>query len=130
MSAVASILKLSTGEHPVKYRPRPSGSHSKLSTFSDGLKILNTYVRLLRYFYPKRFYGFFAIIIGLISFLLGAPIVIEFIETGLVPRLPTAVLSSSLGIISTLLIMIGLVLDSTAKSRIELRQLMFLIYKS
>lgn len=129
MSAVASILKLSIGEHPVRYLPRPTGSHSKLSTYRDGIKILRTYIRLLRHFYPKRFYGFLAIIIGISSLFLGVPVVVNFFETGLVPRLPTAVLASSLGILSMLSIMIGLILDSIAKGKIELRQLIFLIYR-
>jgi len=126
MSAVASILKLSVGEYPVRYSPRPAGSVSKLNTYGDGFKILKTYIRILRHFYPKRFYGFFSVAIGLLSLGLGAPVVIEFVETGLVPRVPTAILASSLGIISAVAFMAGLMLESIAKSRIEQRQLAFL----
>lgn len=123
MSAMASILKLPTGEVPVAYAPRPLGSHSKLSTWRDGFRILRTYVRLLRHFHPKQFYGFWALAIGAASLGLGAPVVLEFMETGLVPRFPTAILASSLGVISALAFLTGLLLAAVAKNRIEQRQL-------
>lgn len=127
MTAMASILKLSVGELPVKYSPRPAGSFSKLNTYHDGLRILRNYFRILRHFYPKRFYGFIAIFIGAASIGLGTPIVFEFIKTGLVPRMPTAILSSSLGIISIIALMTGLILESIAKNRIEQRLLAFFL---
>lgn len=123
MSAMASILKLPTGEMPVAYSPRPAGSHSKLNTWRDGLRILRTYVRLLRHFHPKRFYGFWSAVIGAFSLGLGMPVVLEFLETGLVPRFPTAILASSLGLISALAFLAGLLLAAVAKNRIEQRQL-------
>lgn len=125
MTALASILRISVGEITIKYSPRPSGSISKLNTYFDGLKILSNYFRILRHFYPKRFYGALALIMGAISISLGIPIILEFIDTGLVPRMPTAVLASSLGIISTTSLMTGLILESIARNRIEQRQLIF-----
>lgn len=125
MTAMAAILQLSTGELSVAYAPRLEGSHSKLSTWRDGSRILRTYVRLLRHFHPKRFYGFWAVLIGLTSLGLGLPVVLEFLETGLVPRFPTAILASSLGLLSALSLMLGLLLESIARNRIEQRQLAF-----
>lgn len=127
MTAIASILRLSVGELPVKYFPRQIGSASKLNTYQDGFKILRNYFRILRHFYPKRFYSAFAITLGTLSIFLGTPIVIEFIETGLVPRMPTAVLASSLGVISAITFMAGIILEAIAKNRIDQRQLAFLM---
>lgn len=127
MTAVATILKLSVGEVPVNYYPRPAGSYSKLNTYQDGFKILRTYIRLIRHFYPKRFYGLVSILLAVLSISLGAPVVLEYLDTGLVPRLPTAVLASSIGMLSVFTLMSGLLLESIAKSRIEQRQLALLI---
>lgn len=129
MTALASILKISTGEYPVAYSPRPEGSSSKLRTWSDGFKILKSYFRLFRHFYPKRFYGSLAGATTLLSVLIGLPVIIEFFQTGLVPRLPTAVLASSLGVIAFVLFTSGIILEAIARNRIEQRQLFFLIGK-
>jgi glycosyltransferase involved in cell wall biosynthesis len=127
MTAVAVILKLSTGELPVNYCPRPAGSFSKLNTYKDGLRILRTYVRLLRHFRPKIFYGFLSALMVVASLSIGSPVVLEFLETGLVPRFPSAILASSLAVIATLLLMLGLLLESLAINRIEQRQLMLML---
>lgn len=127
MTAVATILKLSVGEVPVNYYPRPAGSFSKLNTYKDGFKILLTYVRLIRHFYPKRFYGLISVVLAMLSVVLGLPVVFEYLETGLVPRFPTAILASSIGMLSVFTLMSGLLLESIAKSRIEQRQLALLI---
>lgn len=127
ITALAAILKLATGEIAVNYFPRSVGSHSKLNAYKDGLKILITYIRLLRHFHPKRFYGLLSIVTGLTSLCIGVPVVLEFVETGLVPRFPSAILASSLGVIATLLLMLGILLESLAKNRVEQRQLMLLL---
>ena len=129
MTALASILKISTGEYPVAYSPRPEGSGSKLRTWSDGFKILKSYFRLFRHFYPKRFYGALAGATSLLSVFIGLPVIIEFFQTGLVPRLPTAVLASSLGVIAFVLFTSGIILEAIARNRIEQRQLFFLMGK-
>lgn len=129
MSAVAAVLKLSVGEVPVEYYARPIGSKSKLSTYRDGFRILCTYVRLLRHFHPKRFFGFWSALTALASLGWGLPVVLEFFNTGLVPRFPTAILASSLGLISVMILVTGLLLEAIARNRIEQRQLMMLIKK-
>lgn len=126
MTAIASILKISTGELPVHYAPRPAGSTSKLRTWSDGFKILKSFFRLFRHFYPAHFYGAVAGLTALLSLCLGLPIVIEFMQTGLVPRIPTAILASSLGMIAFVIFTTGIILEALARNRIEQRKLFFL----
>lgn len=126
MTAIASILKISTGEFPVHYAPRPTGSNSKLRTWSDGFKILKSFFRLFRHFYPAHFYGTVAGLTALLSLLLGVPVIIEFIQTGLVPRIPTAILASSLGMIAFVIFTTGIILEALARNRIEQRKLFFL----
>lgn len=124
MSAVAATLKLSCGEHHVRYVPRQLGSTSKLRTYRDGFHILFSYVHLMRSFQPLRLYGFMAVSIMLLSLLIGLPIVVEFLQTGLVPRFPSAILASSLAIIAMIILAAGSILDAIARSRIEHLQLM------
>ena len=126
MTAIASILKISTGEFPVHYAPRPAGSNSKLRTWSDGFKILKSFFRLFRHFYPAHFYGTVASLTALLSLLLGVPVIIEFMQTGLVPRIPTAILASSLGMIAFVIFTTGIILEALARNRIEQRKLFFL----
>lgn len=123
LTTVAAVLKLAVAEWPVKYAPRPAGSSSKLNTYADGLRIFRTYIRLLRHFRPKRFYGFFSIIFAMISLSLGLPVVYEFVQTGLVPRFPTAILASSVGLISVIFSVLSILLESLTRVRIEQRQL-------
>ncbi len=126
VSALAAILGVAVSELSIKYSPRASGSYSKLKTYSDGYKIFRTYVSMIKYFYPKRFYGFWAIFIGILSLCLGVPVVLTYLDTGFVPRIPTAILASSLGIISVLALLVGIVLEAIAKFRIEQKQLFLL----
>ena len=123
LTAIAAVLKLSVAEMPVKYSARPAGSASKLKTYSDGFRILKTYLLLLHQFHPKSFYGFFSVLSGLICLGLGLPVVVEFFQTGLVPRFPTAILASSIGLISVILFVLSILLDILAKIRLEQRQL-------
>lgn len=126
MTAIASILKISTGEFPVHYAPRPAGSTSKLRTWSDGFKILRSFFRLFRHFYPAHFYGAVAGLTALLGLWLGIPVIVEFMHTGLVPRFPTAILASSLGMIAFVIFTTGIILEALARNRIEQRQLFFL----
>lgn len=126
MTAIASILKISTGELPVHYAPRPTGSTSKLRTWSDGFKILKSFFSLFRHFYPAHFYGTVAGLTALLSLLLDVPVIIEFMQTCLVPRIPTAILASSLGMIAFVIFTTGIILEALARNRIEQRKLFFL----
>jgi hypothetical protein len=104
-----------TCEIPTAYQDRQAGSVSKLNTFSDGFKIIRLVFSLFRLYYPLRFFswvGFSCMGIGIV---LGVPIVVHFIETGLVPRIPTAILVAGLEIVGILSIALGLILDTVIK---------------
>ncbi|GAD78588.1 glycosyltransferase family 2 protein [Vibrio ezurae] len=118
--------KLPIKEVPTKYISRPEGTKSKLSTFSDGFKILNFIFFLLRNVRPMLFFFALSSLFMLASLGLGIPVVYEFIETGLVKRFPTAILASSLGVISVLLSFTGLILDNVRQSRLEINRLHYL----
>ncbi|GAD90769.1 putative glycosyltransferase [Vibrio halioticoli NBRC 102217] len=118
--------KLPIKEIATKYISRPEGTKSKLSTFGDGFKILNFIFFLLRNVRPMLFFFSLSLIFMLASLGLGIPVVYEFIETGLVKRFPTAILASSLGVISVLLSFTGLILDNVRQARLEVNRLHYL----
>lgn len=99
---------------PVKYRDRPSGSVSKLNTYTDGIKVLLTIFNLFRDYKPMKFFGGFSLILALISWLLFIPVLITYFQTGLVPRFPTFILSAFIMLAAMLSLVCGLVLHTTA----------------
>jgi glycosyltransferase involved in cell wall biosynthesis len=111
------------------YGTRPAGSSSKLSTYRDGFRILFMILLLLKDLRPMMFFGLPALFCALLSLVLGIPIVEEWIRTGLVPRQPTAILSSALGVLSALLLTVGMVLHGIARSYRETRHLFYLNQK-
>jgi glycosyltransferase involved in cell wall biosynthesis len=113
-------------EVDTKYKERPEGSVSKLSTYRDGFRILMTIAGLTRRERPLVFYGLIFLFFTLFTFGVGTPIVIEYFETGLVPRLPTAVLASSTMIIAFLSLVAGLILDTVTRGRWEQKRLTYL----
>lgn len=129
LTAIAAVLKLSVAELPVEYSARPEGSASKLKTYSDGFRILTTYILLLRHFHPRRFYGFFALLFAIVCLGLGFPVVADFFRTGLVERFPTAILASSIGVISVIFYVLSILLDILARIRLEQRQLALRNYR-
>ncbi|WP_237152723.1 glycosyltransferase [Oryzibacter oryziterrae] len=126
MSVHASQLRIPIIEIPLDYGRRVEGSASKLRTFRDGFRILMMFMMLLKETRPSVFYGALAGLFASAAVLLSIPLLITYVETGLVPRLPTAVLSMGLMIISALFGTIGLVLDSLARSRVEHKRILFL----
>lgn len=119
-------LRLPGAEHPVGFRDRPAGSESKLSTVKDGVRILLTLARLLRVERPTAFYGVITALLALGSVCFGAPVIAEFLSTGLVPRLPTAVLAASCALLAALSGVAGLVLDGQRLARREVARLRYL----
>lgn len=119
-------LKMPILEVPTPYKDRPPGSVSKLSTFKDGFRILWTIIVLVKEERPMQFFSLLAFVIALIGTALAVPIVIEFFETGLVPRLPTAVLSMGLMIVAFLSLTCGLVLDTVTRGRREMKRMRYL----
>lgn len=100
---------------PVAYRDRPEGSESKLNTFSDGFKVLFTIFNLYRQYKPFRFFGFVALLLFLISMVLFISVFIDYIETGLVMRQPTLVVSMFLLLSSLMSFVAGIILDVQVK---------------
>lgn len=111
--------KLPIKEIDTDYRERPEGTTSKLRTFKDGFKILSFILFLIRDVRPLFFFGWLSFILANASLLLGLPVIADFIDTGLVERFPTAILSSSLGVISILSLFSGLILDNVSRGRLE-----------
>ncbi len=126
MSVHASQLKLPVSEIALDYGRRPEGSHSKLSTYRDGAKILLMFARLMKETQPLRFFGAIGALFLIGSIVLGTPVLVEFIETGLVPRIPTWVLSVALLLLAMLMLVTGLVLDSVSRGRAEQKRIFYL----
>ena len=110
-------------EIPINYKDRPEGSFSKLSTYSDGLKVLKTIARLYKEYKPMRFFGLLSILFFIISIIFASPVLIEYFKTGLVPRFPTLIFSLFLLIISVLLFVCGLILEVVVKKHRQLFEL-------
>lgn len=119
-------LSLPVAELETPYYARPEGSFSKLNTWRDGFRILGTMLKLYRAEKPLRFFGAIGILLAAASVLLSIPIVITFVETGLVPRFPTAILSTGLMIVAMLSVSSGLVLDTVTRGRREMKMLAYL----
>jgi glycosyltransferase involved in cell wall biosynthesis len=119
-------LRLPIGEMTTRYRERPAGSVSKLHTYTDGMRILRTIVVLVKEEKPLLFFGAIAIVLALTSVVLGAPIVAQYHVTGLVPRLPTAVLATGIMLMAALTMVCGLILDSVSRGRKEQKRLRYL----
>lgn len=126
----ALSLGLPVAEMPTPYGARPKGSHSKLSTYRDGLRILRAIVTLFKDERPLAFFSILAGGLAIASIILVVPIILTFLQTGLVPRLPTAVLSASLMVLSFLSIACGMILDTVSTGRRELKRLHYLQHKS
>jgi hypothetical protein len=119
-------LMMPIGELPSAYRIRHSGTMSKLRTWTDGLRILRTIAVLVKQERPLQLFGTVGGLLLLFGLGLGVPLVFEFARTGLVPRLPTAVLATGLVVLSFLSFVCGLVLDSVARGRREVKRLAYL----
>jgi glycosyl transferase family 2 len=123
-------LELPVAEVETPYFARPAGSVSKLSTWRDGVRILRTIVRLYRAERPLPFFGGIGGLLALIAILLAVPIFVTYVEEGLVPRLPTALLSTGLMILAFLSVACGLVLDTVTRGRREMKMLAYLAQKA
>ena len=119
-------LRMPIGETPTRYRARPSGSQSKLRTWSDGLRILRTIVVLVKEERPLQFFALAGALLLTAGTAAGLPVVLEFLSSGLVPRLPTAVLATGIVVLAFLSFACGLILDSVARGRKEIKRLAYL----
>lgn len=126
LSVHALELALPVAEIETPYYARPEGSVSKLNTWRDGFRILGTILKLYRSEKPLRFFTGIGIVLSVISIVLAIPVLVTYLEQGLVPRLPTAVLSMGLMILAVLSVSSGLVLDTVTRGRREMKLLAYL----
>ena len=119
-------LRMPYGEVMTEYGARPEGSVSKLSTYRDGFRILKMIARLYITERPFAFFGICALLMALTSVILGFPLLTEYLETGLVPRFPTAVLAASIMIAAALSFVCGLILGNVTRGRHEMKRLVYL----
>ncbi len=128
MSVHSCQLGIPTLERPTPYGVRPEDSASKLRTFRDGFRILGMFVMLAKETRPAAFFGAIGLIFSCLALALATPVMMTYIQTGLVPRLPTAILSTGLIIIGTVTAVCGLILDSLARARVEAKRSVFLSF--
>jgi glycosyltransferase involved in cell wall biosynthesis len=126
ISVHALELRMPVGEVETGYAARPEGSQSKLSTYGDGWRILRTIGTLYRLERPVLFYGGFGALLLAAAVILALPLVRTYIQTGLVPRFPTAILVTGMVIVSVLCFFAGLILDTVTRGRREVRRLAYL----
>jgi hypothetical protein len=123
-------LELPVGEMAAPYYSRPEGSASKLSTWHDGFRILWTVMKLYRAERPLPLFGSLGVALIIVSIGLSVPIVVTYMQEGLVPRLPTAVLSTGLMLLGFLSIACGLILDTVTRGRREMKLLAYLALRA
>jgi len=130
ISVHALELKMPVAEVETPYFARPEGSESKLSTYGDGFRILNTIVQLYRLERPLLFFGVVGALLALVALILALPLVLTYLHTHLVPRQPTAILVTGLIILAALNGFAGLILDTVVRGRREVRRLAYLAHKA
>lgn len=119
-------LRMPVMEIETPYGARPEGSVSKLSTYRDGFRILRLILQLYKHERPLAYFSIVAGALALLSVLLGTPLVLEWLRTGLVPRFPTAILTTGIMIMAFLSLTVGLVLETVTRGRQELKRLIYL----
>ncbi len=119
-------LEMPFAEVETSFKDRPVGSFSKLRTFHDGFRILWTITKLLKQERPMTLFGIGGAVLGLLALVLAYPLLVTYLDTGLVPRLPTAILVTGMVITSILSLQCGLVLDSITRGRKEAKRLAYL----
>jgi len=119
-------LGMPVAEIRTRYQERPQGSASKLHTYRDGIRILRTILNLVKEERPLLFFSCIGLILALVGLILGLPLVSYYLKTGLVPRMPTAVLCATFVILAWLSLFCGLILDSVARGRKETKRIAYL----
>ncbi len=119
-------LMMPMSEMDTRYKERPAGSVSKLNTWRDGFRILGTIVYLMREERPLMFFSVLSLLFAAVAVIIGAPVITEYWHTGLVPRLPTAVLATGLMVIAFLSLTCGLILDTVTRGRWEAKRMAYL----
>lgn len=128
MSLHALDKKFIIKEIPIVYRDRPEGSESKLNTISDGMKVIKTIVKMFKDFKPRQFFWAFSLLFALIGLIVGIPVVAEFIKTGYITKVPSAVLATGIMIFAIIIAQCGVILDTVVKQHREKYELELLRY--
>ena len=126
LSVHASQMRLPVAEIETAYSKRPAGSHSKLRSVRDGIRILHAFVFLLKETRPILFFGWIATAVASMAAALAYPLIDTYLATGLVPRQPTAILVMGLTVVSSLLAVCGIILDSLTRARVEQKRILYL----
>lgn len=115
-------------EIPIEYRDRPRGSNSKLNTISDGIKVIKEIIRLFKDYKPLKFFFIIAIILFLLGIIVGLPVIIEFIKTKYITKVPSAILATGFMLLAVILGQCGIILDTVVKRNRENYRLNILRY--
>lgn len=113
-------------EIPISYKDREEGSESKLNTVSDGIKVVLTIARLFEEHKPMLFFGLISVFLLLLSIVLGVPVLVEYFETGMVPRFPSLIVAGFLLIISVMMMVCGLILQVVVRKQRELFEILLI----
>jgi hypothetical protein len=130
MSVHASQLRMPIAEMLTDYGARQEGSVSKLRTVRDAMRIMFTFLILFKEIRPARFFGVLAIGLSLMAVILTVPLLLTYLETGLVPRFPTAILATGLVLLAGIFTVCGLILDSVARGRLEQKRMWYVTHSS
>jgi hypothetical protein len=126
LSVHALQLRMPVAEIETRYDARMAGSESKLNTWRDGFRILSTIMLLLKEVRPLFFFGSFSALLVIAAFILALPLLTTYMETGLVPRFPTAILSTGMVLLAFLSLTSGVILDSLSRARLETKRMRYL----
>lgn len=119
-------LRMPVTELDTPYGARPEGSASKLSTYRDGWRILRLILQLYKHERPLAYFSTLAVMLAVLSTGLALPVIIEYLNTGLVPRFPTAILSTGIMILAFLFFIAGVILETVTRGRQEIKRLLYL----
>ena len=128
MSLHALDKKFIIKEIPIVYRDRPEGSESKLNTLSDGIKVLKTIIKMFKDFKPRQFFWIISLIFALIGLVIGMPVIFEFIKTGFITKIPSAILATGVMTLALIIAQCGVILDTVVKQNREKYELELLRY--
>ena len=119
MSLHALDKKFIIKEIPIVYRDRPEGSESKLNTVSDGMKVIKTIIKMFKDFKPRQFFWMVSMLFVLLGLIVGVPVIVEFIRTGYITKMPSAVLATGIMILAVIIAQCGVILDTVVKQHRE-----------
>lgn len=129
MSLHALDKKFIIREIPIVYRDRPEGSESKVSTITDGIKVVKTIIKMFKDYKPLTFFTIIAIILFIVGLAFGIPVIVEFFKTRYITKVPTALLATGIIILSVIIGQCGVILDTVVKHHRESYELQLLRYK-